>query len=115
MSWNPLEDIAGIEKIKEASNTKPQVIFKHSTRCGISAAAKRRMDFGLDSLVEKFDVHFLDLLSYRNISNQIAETFGVYHQSPQVLLIHQGESVYDASHGSVDPERLLTKAAALEN
>ncbi len=113
MSWIQLEDISGIDRIKDASNSKPQVIFKHSTRCGISAGAKRRMDLGLDALTEKLDVHFLDLLRHRDVSNQIEDTFGVMHQSPQVLLIHQGQSVYDASHGSIQPDQLLNQAEGL--
>ena len=115
MSWIQLDNLSGIDSIKDASNSKPQVIFKHSTRCGISASAKRRMDGGLENLSEQFDVHFLDLISYRDVSNEIASTFGVRHQSPQVLLIHQGESVYDASHGSVSPDALLAEAASLES
>ncbi len=109
MSWRNLEDLNGIDQILETSNQKPQLIFKHSTRCGISASAKWRMDGELDALSNEFDLHYLDLISYRNVSNQIAQTFGVHHQSPQVLVIHEGKSVFTASHGAIDPTSLLRK------
>lgn len=113
MSWIKLENLGGIEEIREASKEKPQLIFKHSTRCGISASAKWRMDGDLDSLSNELDVHYLDLINYRAISNQIADTFGVRHQSPQVLLIHQGKSVYSATHSSIDPSVVLQKVRNL--
>jgi bacillithiol system protein YtxJ len=42
--------------------------------------------------------YYLDLLSYRPISNGVAELFGVFHQSPQALIIHKGKCVYNSSH-----------------
>lgn len=57
------------------------------------------------------DFYFLDLISYRNISNRIAEEFNVYHESPQVLLIRNGECVYDESHMSIRMDELTEQAA----
>ncbi len=45
-----------------------------------------------------FDFHYLDLINYRSLSNKIAETFGVNHESPQVLIIKDGTCVFDESH-----------------
>lgn len=113
MSWIELVDINGIDQIREASKTKPQLIFKHSTRCGISASAKWRMDGEMEMLSREFDIHYLDLISYRNVSNHIADTFNVMHQSPQVLIIHQGKSVYNASHSAIDPSTMMRKWGAI--
>ncbi len=49
---------------------------------------------------------YLDLLAFRDVSNHLAERFSVYHESPQVLLIRDGECVYDASHLDISVEEL---------
>lgn len=100
MNWNKLTSATQLDQIKAESAEQPILIFKHSTTCSISAMALSRMERNWsDSAGIK--PYYLDLLAYRPISNQIADTFGVDHQSPQVLLIQNGECVYDASHMSI--------------
>lgn len=113
MTWIPLVDLAGIDRIKSASHEKPQLIFKHSTRCGISSSAKWRIDGDLEKLDDKMDMHYLDLLSYRNISTAIADSFDVHHASPQIIVVHLGKAVLQASHSAIDPDSLLRKLASL--
>jgi bacillithiol system protein YtxJ len=60
-------------------------------------------------LTDRVDAYFLDLLEYRVISNEIASRFGVYHQSPQLLLIKEGKSVYDVSHSEINARELKGK------
>jgi bacillithiol system protein YtxJ len=90
------------------SNEKPVVIFKHSTRCSVSRFALKQFENEFD-LEDKVDAYFLDLLENRDISNAIATRFGVYHQSPQLLLIKEGKSVYDVSHSDIDARELKGK------
>ena len=97
-----------------ASGSKPQLIFKHSTRCSISEAAKYRLDSDLDALKSVYDVHYLDLLTYRDISKLVAERFDVVHQSPQVILVKAGNPVYVRSHYDIDARELL-KLARVED
>ena len=104
MNWIHLTDISTIDQIIKDSFDKPQVIFKHSTRCSISLMAKRKFEFEWDSLPAETPVYFLDLLNYRSISNSIAELFNVHHESPQLLLIKDGECVYEASHSEISAE-----------
>jgi len=87
-----------IEKLKEASHGKPVLVFKHSTTCPISSTALDRVKRNWSDLEGKLDFYYLDLLKNRSISAAIAEEFGIQHESPQVLLIKNGECVYDASH-----------------
>jgi bacillithiol system protein YtxJ len=54
--------------------------------------------------------YYLDLLNYRAISNAIAEKFSVYHESPQILLIKNGECNYDESHGGIQMEEIVEQA-----
>lgn len=88
MNWNSIENNQQIESIKENSQHKLQLIFKHSTRCIISKMALKSFenDFTLDGVVE---LHYLDLIAHRDLSNKIADDFGITHQSPQVLLIRE--------------------------
>jgi bacillithiol system protein YtxJ len=97
-----------LDEIVAFSSQKPVVIFKHSTRCSISRMALKQFEneFNMGDTV---DVYFLDLLEHRDISNEIASRFGVYHQSPQLLLIKEGKCVYDVSHSDIDAGELKGK------
>jgi bacillithiol system protein YtxJ len=99
--WISLKDLGQLNEIIALSTEKPVLIFKHSTTCGISRMAMKQFesDFNLN---EKVTSYYLDLLSYRAISNEIANRFSVTHQSPQLLLIIDGKSVYDVSHSAID-------------
>src|SRR5579875_432083 len=99
MNWITLNIISQLEEIKVNSNQRPQVIFKHSTRCSISSMVLKRLD--REGAPESMDFYFLDLIKYRDISNQVSEMFHVSHESPQILLIKNGECVYDESHYAI--------------
>lgn len=110
MNWNKLTQPSQLEEIKALSFEKPVLIFKHSTRCSISSMS-------LDRLIrnwkeedkEKVEPFFLDLIAYRNLSDQIEDFFGVPHQSPQVLLIKDGTAVYDNSHFGISYPEIMSK------
>lgn len=97
INWVLLDDNSKLLKAIEESFTKDVVIFKHSTTCSISLMAKRRLEEDWDDL-ENVILYYLDLKSFRSISDEVAERFSVHHESPQILLIRQGECIYDASH-----------------
>lgn len=100
MNWIDLNSIEQLEEIQQLSKDTPVLIFKHSTRCSISSMAKSRLEreWNNDSNIKSF---YLDLIEYRDISNEIASKFNVFHQSPQAILIKGGKSVYDASHSGI--------------
>jgi len=106
--WINLTNEEQLEEIKQKSNERPQLIFKHSTRCAISSVAKNRLD--KSSRPNGMDFYFLDLIKHRNISNKISKEFNVYHESPQVLIIKNGESIYDESHSAIDMQEIATYA-----
>jgi bacillithiol system protein YtxJ len=97
--WLPLTQSEQLTALIQESHERPVIIFKHSTSCSISAAAKGKVERQwADSGLSDTPIYYLDLLRFRPISNQIAEQFGVRHESPQLLLIQDGECRYDASH-----------------
>ena len=110
MSWIPLTSEAQLDEIVAKSANKTQVIFKHSTRCSISAVAQQRLQKA--KFPEDIDFYYLDLLTYRSISNQIAERFHVHHESPQVLVIKDGKCVYDESHLAISVDEIMEQSNA---
>jgi bacillithiol system protein YtxJ len=105
MKWTLLESAAQIENIKEKAGTS--IIFKHSTRCSISMMAKRRFELEWDILPQDVSLYFLDLIKHRELSAKIANDFHVHHESPQMLLIKDGECVLDQSHGEISVEEAV--------
>ena len=108
VNWTELTDIAQLLEVTAISNEKPVVIFKHSTRCSISRMALKQFERDYD-LNEVVDAYFLDLIAHRDISNEIASRFNVYHESPQLILIRNGKAVYDVSHSDIDAAALKEK------
>lgn len=91
------------------SKNQPIVIFKHSTRCSISKRVLANFEKEWNYPQNLANFYYLDLLSYRDVSNAIAERLGVVHQSPQLLLIDNSEVVLHASHADIDAEELYSK------
>jgi bacillithiol system protein YtxJ len=108
INWIPLTDLGQLNDIIELSNEKPIAIFKHSTRCSVSRFALKQFENEFDS-ADTTETYFLDLIEYRDVSNEIANRFQVIHQSPQILLIKNGKSVYDASHSDIDARDLAER------
>lgn len=96
--WISLVNKEQVNTLIAQSQQKPCVIFKHSTRCSVSAVAKYRLEHDWDFATDEVDAYFLDLFAHRDVSNFVSQTFNVYHESPQVLLIREGECVCDVSH-----------------
>jgi len=108
MDWIPLTNLGQLNEIVTVSETKPVIIFKHSTRCSVSRMALKQFENEFD-LKDKVDAYFLDLLEYRNISNEIAQRFQVEHKSTQLILIKEGKAIYNVSHSAIDAEELREK------
>jgi len=104
MDWIVLREESELEEIIRRSESKSQVIFKHSTRCSISSVAKGRLE--RSRVPPGADFHYLDLISFRNISNKIAQVFKIHHESPQILVIKNGECIYDESHMGIRMEEI---------
>ncbi|HMH20308.1 MAG TPA: bacillithiol system redox-active protein YtxJ [Puia sp.] len=107
MNWIVLDSEKQLDEIREKSATRPQVIFKHSTRCSTSQLVKKRLE--RSETPQTFDFYYLDLIGHRPVSNKIAETFDVWHQSPQVLVIRNGKCIYEESHLGIEMEEILEK------
>ncbi len=110
MHWIHLTDEEQLKSIISKSQMRPQVIFKHSTRCSISAVALQRLQKSQQPA--DIDFYFLDLLSNRGLSNKIAEVFKVHHESPQILLIRNSECIFEESHLGISMSEIVDHAYA---
>jgi bacillithiol system protein YtxJ len=99
MRWTPITTIEQLNAVDRASHDRPVLLFKHSTRCSISSAALGRLERAWTKEDdERHDAYYLDLLQHRDVSNTIAERYGVEHESPQVLVVRNGKCTYHTSH-----------------
>ena len=98
LSWTPLISVDEINTIKEISKNHSILIFKHSTSCGISRMVMKQFESLFNEENKHLKVYYLDLLNFREVSSKLSEVFQVIHQSPQLLVVKNGISVYDESH-----------------
>jgi bacillithiol system protein YtxJ len=110
MKWIFLNSESQLQQLISHSSERPQLIFKHSTRCAISSMAKSRLERNHQPI--NIDFYFLDLIAHRSLSHTIAEVFSVSHESPQILLIKNGHCVYNESHSGISMEEIVEKAEA---
>ena len=95
-NWKTLMSITQLDNLIKISETKTVLIFKHSTRCGISRAVLKAFENQFKDVDAEF--YYLDLLNHRDISNEIASLLGVVHQSPQLLVLKNGKVKKHDSH-----------------
>lgn len=100
-----LTEESQIEEFMKLSFQKPVLLFKHSTRCGVSSMVLRRFEKKLIDKIDKYNYYFVDIIRYREPSNRIAEKFNISHESPQLLIINRGlVSAHDSHNGILDLE-----------
>jgi bacillithiol system protein YtxJ len=102
LPWIALTRVEQLKDIKQASLSKTQVIFKYSSRCGVSRMVLNQFVTNYKLSDDALDLYFLDLINYREVSNETAYAFQVVHESPQVLVIKNGVVVAHASHGAIN-------------
>lgn len=108
MNWHILNTETQWREILNQSKVKPQVVYKHSTRCSISSVIKSRLE--RSNAPSGIDFYYLDLIAHRAISNRISEDLKVVHESPQVLLIKDGVCVYNESHSAIMMDDIVAES-----
>lgn len=104
--WHSISEEGEIAEILLSSNDKPQVIYKHSTRCATSFFALKNVQGLAEAVREKADFYMVDVIGQRRLSFQIAEQLGVRHESPQLIILKDGEVFWHGSHHNVNDEVL---------
>lgn len=99
-NWVKLTSVAQLDEAAEASKTEKVILFKHSTRCSISASVLNKFE---KKVAKGYKLYFLDLIAHRDISAAIAEKFDVLHQSPQAIVLENGKVIqHDSHYGILD-------------
>ena len=108
INWNLLTSFEELNEAIEDSNNQPIILFKHSTRCSISDMAKARLE---DKWQDHFNIkaYYLDLIAYRNVSNEIAKIFNITHESPQVIVVNKQEVIINLTHNQITVQAILEK------
>lgn len=107
-SYSRLQSVTEIDPLFESSGERPVVFFKHSLTCPISSAAVREYERFLEDRPESDDTVYtlIEVQNARDVSNALAERTGVRHESPQALLVRDGEVAWHASHWQIKVESL---------
>jgi len=113
-AWHDLTSISALDEALAQSHTRPQLIFKHSTTCGISAQVHEGLLSETAALSATMDLQYLDLLAFRPVSNEVAARLGVAHQSPQAIVVWQGKAIASSSHFSVTAAKLIKAASGIQ-
>lgn len=100
-NWVSLISPEQLDVLARNSMSKPQIIYKHSTTCGISSMVFRSFEANHVLPPEKADLFFITIQQNRQLSNEIAQRFNVRHESPQLLVIKNGNLVLHASHSAI--------------
>lgn len=104
-----LFEIEDLEKVWEISDKKPVLLFKQSTTCPISADAFNQFQTFLKNNKEDIAPYFVKVRETREVSNQVAEDLDTEHESPQIFLVKNKKTVWNASHGKITVDT-ITKA-----
>src|ERR1051325_2600705 len=91
-NFSPVSDASALEQLFERSNAEPVLLFKHSNSCPISARAYRQMR-GVRS-----PVSILVVQESRALAREVEARTGVQHETPQALVLRDGQAVWSASH-----------------
>lgn len=108
MHWTEINSLSQLDELNGLSKENIVLVFKHSTRCSISDIAYARLQsLSFLELPANLKCFYLDLIRYKELSNLIAERYKVYHESPQILLIKDGDCFFECSHLDISWETIL--------
>ncbi len=107
MSVMPLRTEADLDGLLAQAGAQPVLIFKHSTKCPISAAAYRAFHAAIEGgELGAVRPALVRVIEERPVSQAIAARLGVQHESPQALLVRDGRVVWEASHYDITRDAL---------
>ncbi|RFU66250.1 bacillithiol system redox-active protein YtxJ [Peribacillus glennii] len=93
------------EQFEELANKDSFLLIKHSLTCPISGAAFEEYESFLEDH-GAVKTAYLAVQEARELSNHVAETYGIKHESPQAILFKNGQPVWNASHWKITADSL---------
>lgn len=113
MNWNKLTTVDQLDQLSTTSSSIPVLVFKHSTRCSISAVAKWRLEEAWKFSEETILPYLLDLIEHRDVSNEIAQRWNIIHESPQILVLHDAKVIHHASHLDINVDEIAQEISGI--
>jgi bacillithiol system protein YtxJ len=110
-----LQTIEGLQEVLEESKTHPVLLFKHSNSCPISSRAYHQFQSYLESADPRVTYHLITVQTARPVSNEVESRLGILHESPQAILIKNGEQVWHASHSNITVSNLQAAIQKAQN
>lgn len=94
------------QKVLDDSHDRPQLVFKHSSKCGASLEAHKKIKAIEQNEALESNMYIVIVQVAEDISNLIERDTGIKHETPQVLIVRDGEVVYHASHDDIDEQEV---------
>ncbi|OWR30351.1 general stress protein [Saccharibacillus sp. O23] len=105
-NYNEITSLEQWENLLERSNESAVLLLKHSTACPISGAAFKEFNVYTRKPKRPLACALVKVIESRPVSNEIEAKLGVKHESPQILLVRNGEVLWHASHWDITYERM---------
>lgn len=100
-----MKDLMTRQEVDAAFSEPSAIVFKHSTRCPISARAQGEME-QVDARGPGAPVYRVDVNEQTELSNYVGERTGIEHQSPQVIVLRDGSPVWHASRMEIHADEV---------
>lgn len=98
------------EKLQEVLAAPVAIVHKWSPRCGVSSSTQRVVNT-MEEEHPDIPLYRVDVISQRQLSARLAQLVGIKHESPQVLLLRNGQAVFSAAHWQINSGRMKEAVA----
>lgn len=105
--WGKISESLELTEIEKVSYNKIQLIYKHSTRCATSYFALQNLQNFPEEIFEFSDLYLVDVIGQRRLSAEIADRYDIRHESPQVIILQNGEVIWHGSHSEIRSDVIL--------
>ena len=92
---------ADIDALIAESFRRPVVLLKHSEWCNRSHAAIDVARRELGSWGKQIDCRIVIVQQHRAVAAAIARRLDIRHETPQIILLRDGQATWDAAHTDI--------------
>jgi bacillithiol system protein YtxJ len=101
------------KELNKKSHEEPQIVFKHSSACPISLGAFESLKKAEEAGAAPQEIHMLVVQASPELSATVEEESKVKHESPQLLILRDGEVAFHANHYEITGDVLTEKLQEL--
>ncbi|MFC1551768.1 bacillithiol system redox-active protein YtxJ [Candidatus Latescibacterota bacterium] len=101
-----IKNITETAMLEKALSADKALLFKNSTSCPVSRAARGHFESFAKASESDIELFMVNVIENRSLSMEAEERTGVSHQSPQLLYLEKGVSVWSMSHFEIKQENI---------